>query len=309
MPEKKRRIRNNVMTGKVQGVHLRIFWRANVVSIAILALFFFSGCLSVPSSSERLTTADTVASKAGFTKELVKTDTYILTSFSRISQKGAPVTVYIEGDGYAWVTSSRPSGDPTPRDPLTLKLAVQDPAANVVYLARPCQFTPAEKNPVCEEFYWTAGRFSEEVIKSMDQAVSYFVQRTQASGVDLIGYSGGAAVAILVAARRQDIKSFRTVAGNLDPELVNRTHGVSFLEGSLDPLEAAPKTASTPQLHFIGGDDEVIPFGVLESFSSKLGGSSCFHFKTIPEATHNKGWVESWNELVRLPVSCSEGKP
>ena len=53
------------------------------------------------------------------------------------------VHVYIEGDGYAWATTTDPSDDPTPINPLALRLAAVDDAPNVLYLARPCQFRPA----------------------------------------------------------------------------------------------------------------------------------------------------------------------
>ncbi len=264
------------------------------------------GCLTVPSASERLSTAFRIASGAGFEKEIVRTDTFLLTAYKRLTEPGKPLHIYIEGDGYAWVTRNRVSGDPTPREPMMLSLAAEDPAPNVVYLARPCQYTPSAQNPKCNEFYWTDGRFSEEVVRSMDQAVSYFVEKAKAPGVDLIGYSGGAAVAVLVAARRTDISSLRTIAGNLDPGLVNRYHEVSPLEGSLDPMEVAPQIASLPQLHFVGGDDETVPFEVVGSFLKQMGDERCFRIKTVPDASHKNGWVESWPQLLREPVVCNE---
>lgn len=267
--------------------------------------FLFSSC-ATNLTSQRRVNADGIASQAGFKKILVKTNPFILTTYERVQTPGGRIHIYIEGDGYAWVTATRPSGDPTPRDPVGLKLAAQDPFANVVYLARPCQFTPESENPACEPFYWTSGRFSEEVISSMDQAISDIVKKTQATGVDLIGYSGGAAVAILVAARRHDVQSLRTVAGNLDPEAVNRYHGASPLEGSLDPTKVASKIASLPQIHFIGGDDEVIPFSAVASFLNKMGSDRCFTTKTLPDATHTVGWVEHWDQLLSIPVACRE---
>ena len=51
------------------------------------------------------------------------------------------VNIYIEGDGRAWLNKNRPSLDPTPKNSLALKLAEIDPAPNVIYLARPCQYS------------------------------------------------------------------------------------------------------------------------------------------------------------------------
>lgn len=98
--------------------------------------------------------------------------------------------VYIEGDGYAWVTRNRISGDPTPRQPLALELASLDPAPNVVYIARPCQYTSLDTSYACDEAYWTGLRFAEEVINSMNGAVEWIVQENKIPSVDMIGYSG-----------------------------------------------------------------------------------------------------------------------
>ena len=272
--------------------------------ILMVVCFLAGGC--VTASPERASRASKIASEAGFEKEMLRTPPFVLTAYARLTEPGKPVHIYIEGDGYAWVTRNRVSGDPTPREPMVFLLAAKDPAPNVVYLARPCQYTPPAQEPQCREFYWTDGRFSEEVVRSMDQAVSHFIQKAQAPGADLIGYSGGAAVAILITARRADILSLRTIAGNLDPGLVNRYHRVSPLEGSLDPLEVAGNIASVPQLHFVGGDDETIPFEVVGSFLKQMGDERCFRIKTVPDASHKNGWVEPWPRLLAMPPACSE---
>lgn len=275
---------------------------------ALIALCCLVNVSCTTLSYERSSQADAIASEAGLTRIIVRTDPFALTAYYHLSALGKPINIYIEGDGYAWVTPSRPSGDPTPQNPVGLRLATQDRGANVVYLARPCQFTPEDENPACETFYWTDGRFSDEVVNSMDQAISYFAKKAGTSDIHLIGYSGGAAVAILITARRNDIRSLRTVAGNLDPETVNRHHGASALEGSLDPAVVASKTASIPQLHFVGGRDKVIPLETAEVFSQKMGESKCFQTKTIPSATHTDGWVENWSRMLGLPILCEEAR-
>jgi len=295
--------------------------------LSVALSFSFTGCLTVPSSGERLSTADTLAQEAGLHRVRVRTvprqdpmswhdvgenpkfssASFLLTAYSKILEPGKDLHVYIEGDGYAWVTRNRVSGDPTPRRPVALELAVQDPAPNVVYLARPCQYTPMEMNAACEdEAYWTDKRFSEEVIGSMNQAVDKFVKDTQSSGVHLIGYSGGGAVAVLVAARRQDVKSLRTVAGNLDPNGLNEYHEVSPLDDtSLDPMEAAGKLSSIPQYHFIGMDDPIVPAFIAEHFAEKSQNLHCVHIMKVKNTDHVNGWTEAWPRLLALPLDCS----
>ncbi|OGX14612.1 MAG: hypothetical protein A2351_05215 [Omnitrophica bacterium RIFOXYB12_FULL_50_7] len=275
----------------------------------LLAAFSFSlaGCLTVPSSGERLSTADTIAQEAGFHRVKVRTAPFLLTTYSKSLEPGKELHVYIEGDGYAWVTRNRVSGDPTPRRPVALELATEDPSPNVVYLARPCQYTSVEMNPACEEeAYWTDKRFSEEVIGSMNQAVDKFVKDAQSSGVHLMGYSGGGAVAALIAARRQDVKSLRTVAGNLDPNGLNEYHEVSPLDdASLDPMEVAGKLSNIPQYHFTGSDDSVVPAILAKNYAERAGPSACVHVERVSGADHVNGWVEAWPRLLALPLDCS----
>ena len=251
-------------------------------------------------------TADRLARAAGFEKKEVKTTSFLLTSFYRIEAPGAPVTVYIEGDGLAWLSKTRLSTDPTPRHPVALELARKDSETpNVVYLARPCQYTLHSQDPLCADAsYWSNKRFSETVISSMNEAVDYFKSQSNAKELHFIGYSGGAAVAALIAARREDVKSLRTVAGNLDPEAVNRTHKVSPLSGSLNPMDAAQKLKGLPQRHFIGSADETIPEFIARGFAAKTGGRACANVTSVDGASHQNGWTGRWPELLAIPVEC-----
>ena len=276
----------------------------------VLFLFFplvFSGCLTVPSAFERSGTAEEIAANAGFHRSRVRTTPFLLTAYSRIKDPGQPLHIYIEGDGYAWVTRNRVSGDPTPRRPVALELAAEDSAPNVVYLARPCQYTPMEMNTACKEVYWTGMRFSEAVIRSMDQAIDHFVKGVKNSGVELIGYSGGGAVAMLIAARRKDVKSLRTVAGNLDPNRLNEYHHVSPMsEESLDPMSVVQKLRSIPQYHFTGSEDPVVPSSIAESFIAKSGHGNCIQTMSVEGADHVHGWTNAWSRLLKIPLICSE---
>jgi predicted esterase len=315
------------MIGTTSWVKFECHPTSSALWIVTLAVpFFLSGCLTVPSASERLSSANTIAQEAGFHRVNVRTAprqdpmswhdvgenpkfssaSFLLTAYSKILEPGKELHVYIEGDGYAWVTRNRVSGDPTPRCPVALELAAQDPAPNVVYLARPCQYTPMEMNAACEEAYWTDKRFSEEVVSSMNQAIDKFVKDTQSLEVHSIGYSGGGAVAVLVAARRQDIKSLRTVAGNLDPNGLNEYHEVSPLDNaSLDPMEAAGKLGSIPQYHFIGTDDSVVPGFIAEHFVERSKNPGCARIVKVNNAGHANGWTETWPRLLALPLDCS----
>ena len=106
----------------------------------LLIAFGLSGCAMTPDPTQRRQSADDLAGAGGLSKTKVAATGFVLVAYQRFNVPGAPLTVYIEGDGYAWKTRRSLSNDPTPTDPIALRLALQDPAANLVYLARPCQY-------------------------------------------------------------------------------------------------------------------------------------------------------------------------
>ncbi len=257
-----------------------------------------SGCATLESAQ---TNAQDFADRSGFVKERISTSFFKLTTYRRLEGREQPLTVYIEGDGIAF-RSYGPSMDPTPVHLLVLELAKRDPSINVAYLARPCQFDNSASEAPCAEEFWTDKRFSKEVIVSMDQALDILKTTSAATEIDLIGYSGGGAVAILLAARRQDIRSIRTLAGNLDPTAVNRAYRLGPLKGSLDPMDVASKISSIPQRHFIGMDDKVMPASVADGFVERVGNGDCAKVIRFQGVTHHAGWEEHGKDIYSVPV-------
>ncbi len=249
--------------------------------------------------------ADTVAAAGGFERRDVKAGDFTLRCYVKIRRPGAPLTVYIEGDGFAWAGKNRRSADPSPLHPLVLRLAALDPADNVVYVARPGQYVRGAEGRV-DPAYWTGRRFSEEVVRSLNAAIDGLKTEARSNRLDLIGYSGGGALAVLAADRRPDVRTLRTVAGNLDPAEVNRHHGVTALEAGPDPMEAAARVSAIPQRHFTGGSDAVIPPGIAERYkvAAGAGDAPCVQITRVDEASHGAGWIERWPELLELPVDC-----
>ncbi|WP_043202950.1 alpha/beta hydrolase [Paraburkholderia acidipaludis] len=248
--------------------------------------------------------ADAIAQAAHLQRERIDAGDFVLTAYAKIGKPGEPLHVYIEGDGQAWISRTQPSLDPTPREATGLKLAAADPAPNVVYLARPCQYTPMAMNPRCGIPYWTGKRFAPEVVASMDDALSQFAARAPGQRIDLIGYSGGAAVAVLIAARRTDVASIRTVAGNLDDEFVNRLHHVSAMPQSDNPIDFAGQVASIAQIHFSGADDDVVPPAVAQRFV-EAAGPRCAQVRTVPGMTHDGDWSRVWPALLKAAPVCT----
>ncbi|CDK97478.1 conserved protein of unknown function [Magnetospirillum gryphiswaldense MSR-1 v2] len=273
--------------------------RAIRITLAGVSLCLTGGCATI----DRDAHADLLAKPARMSRMQMNTDPFVLTSFVRISDHSQPVTIYIEGDGLAWLSRTEVSRDPTPKNALGLALAAVDPAANVVYLARPCQFTEQARSSVCNLTYWTAKRFSPEVIAAMNQAVDQVAAQVPGQKLNLVGYSGGGAVAVLVAARRQDVASIRTVAGNLDHAEVNRLAKVSQLSGSLNAIDVAGQVAKIPQIHYSGTDDPIVPPAIAQRFT-QASASACVRWMTMPGADHENGWTGLWREALDVVPNC-----
>lgn len=268
---------------------------------AIWMAFLLTACAVDPA-----TRADATAQSAGLQRERMQAGDFLVTAYARISRTDQALTVYIEGDGFAWRSRVQPSDDPTPHRALGLSLAVADTSANVVYLAQPCQFTPMSANPRCAVAYWTGKRYAEEVVASMNIAVSQYLQRLPGQRVNLVGYSGGGALAVLIAARRQDVASLRTVAGNLDHAAVNHVHGVSQMPDSLNAIDAVQRVAAIPQLHISSADDKIVPTSVIRRFVAAAG--ACAQLRIVDGLAHEDNWAARWPELRTMTLPCSEEK-
>lgn len=276
--------------------------RNQIVHLALLiaSSVLLTACVSgLPAVDDRQSTADSVAVEAGLSSSVLPLSPFPIQSYAR--GQGDSVTIYIEGDGFAWVSRTRPSTNPTPINPLALRLAARDPAPAVAYLARPCQYV---SSPACERRYWGNARFSQAMITAMNEAVSAAKSNAGASQVHLVGFSGGGAVVALLAARRSDVASLRTVAGYLDHVALNEAIGVSQLSGSLDPMQIANSLQHLPQLHMSGADDTVIPPWVAENFVEAQGDGACAATLTLQNVQHNSGWVEAWPSLLDRSLSC-----
>ncbi len=274
-----------------------------IAGLSLGAILLMSGC----SSLDRDEHAEALAEPAGLHRETLQTRDFVLTAFARIAHADAPVRIYIEGDGLAWLSRSEPSLDPTPVAATGLALAAVDPSPNVVYLARPCQFTPMAQNPRCGVPYWTGKRFSPEVIDAMNEAVDRIAAQVPGQRIELIGYSGGGAIAVLIAARRRDVASLRTVAGNLDVEYVNQLHRVSPMPASRNPMDVAAQVVAMPQVHFSSAQDTVVPPSVATRFAAAVGGR-CVSTRVVSGVAHDGEWAQQWPALLAVAPVCRENR-
>ena len=201
--------------------------------------------------------------------------------------------IYLDGDGTPWLTPGIVAADPTPRKTLVLNLMAQDGAPSL-YLGRPCYHGFSQ--PPCSPLLWTARRYSPEVVASMAAALRNVLDRSAYSGIVLIGYSGGGALAMLLAERDDRTRMIVTVAGNLDHEQWTGMHNYSPLTGSLNPARRAPLSDKIAQLHLIGSQDNNIDPAVVESVVKKQSYATLL--KIIENYNHNCCWETTWQQTL-----------
>lgn len=223
----------------------------------------------------------TIQAPPEFEYKELKTNTFTLAAWQKSSFSENAYKIYIEGDGHAFNSHGMPTNDPTPKGEMMRELAYGDNSPNVIYLARPCQYV---KSPLCSTKYWTTARFSSEVVDAEYHAIKQIVGSRP---IILIGFSGGAQIAELLAATTDlNIKKIITIAGNIDHAAWTAYQKLPPLNNSLNAADYKDKLAVLPQKHYVGTKDKVIPPALTRSLVN--------HAKIIEVqgADHNDGWKD-----------------
>ncbi len=277
------------------------------IKTAIAATLVLGGCIATSLPTLRTETAQRIAAPAWMIKRDIAAAPYMLRAYERIHERGTTANLYIEGDGIG-KNSVTGIGDFTPVNPVALHLASKDNAKNLVYLARPCQYNGRIEYPHrCENSEWQEERFSQDVLESYNTALNEIAQRYGITGFNLIGYSGGAAIATMIAASRPDILSVRTVAGIMDNDAYAQASNQFPISKSKTAAQYASDLVKIPQYHFIGGQDKTVTPAVLSGYLRATPPTNCIQTLLVQEAEHEAGWVDKWPELLKLPVTCSYG--
>ena len=233
-------------------------------NLAVLMLAFIaSACATIPQSDQ-------------FEAKQIETEHFSLAVWEKNSiQKGQTLRIYFEGDG-----------DPNPLHTVAFDLASADPTANVIYVARPCQWV---KDKICEQKpqIYKAARFHPEIMREMEELTTYLIRKHQASAVEFIGYDGGAVIALNMAGKIP-AKRVITVAGITDINAFNSYHDLpEFAEDEADnPADNLLVLAQTPQIHYVGKEDKVTPPRLVERFVSRLKNPKSAVVKVVPDTGH-----------------------
>jgi hypothetical protein len=275
----------------------RWFYLATLFLFIVIAA---SGCGTLPFFKTPYEHAHSLATKAGFKPVTLKSDRFALKAFIKHTTNADDgITIYLEGDGRPWASAFRPPRDPSPLDPLSLRLATAAPTAPVAYIARPCQFLDTNALDSCPSRYWTHARFAPEVVNATSHAVDQLKARTNSKWVHLVGFSGGGVLAALVAAQRTDVAFLITIAAPLDLEVWTKHHGVSPMHGSLLPTDNIETLRKIPQIHFVGANDDISPSLVQQSYLAKLRQPPNARIISIEGYDHQCCWAENWLKILK----------
>lgn len=189
-----------------------------------------------------------------------------------------PIRFYIEGNG-----------NPTPAKPVALKLAAKDGAKNIVVLSRPCQYS---QDKICakKEIYGKH-QYSPEIMKEMEELVGFYIQKYNAPYIEFVAYDGGAPVAFSLAATMGGVRKIVTIAGVLDVDAYVNKNNLPDFEDAQSPIKLANQVSQIPQIHFVGGKDEITTRGMAERFVSKLKNPRSAQVRLAPNMGHT-GWED-----------------
>ena len=209
-----------------------------------------------------------------FTAKEIETSHFSIAVWEKNSiQPGKTLRIYFEGDG-----------DPNPYAQVAREYAEFDKTSNVIYVARPCQWV---HNKICEkkpEIYGNQ-RFNPEIMKEMVELTEYLMMKYNAPEVELIGYDGGAVVALNVATK-VPTKRVITIAGITDIAMYLDYNDLPSMEEMDNPAEELLILSQIPQIHYVGGQDNVTPKRLAERFVGRMVDPKSAVVKFVPSATH-----------------------
>ena len=236
----------------------------------LITAFALSGCISIAPSSDK------------FDEKQIETSHFSIAVWeSKEIQKGEPLRIYFEGDG-----------NPNPSNPVAFDLANADNTKNVIYIARPCQWS---NDAICKKLpeIYQKSRFHPEIMQEMDELAKYLMRKHQAPTVELIGYDGGAVIALNLATKLPTDRII-TVAGITDINAYNLLNGYPVMneDDMENPINSLSMLSDIPQIHYVGKEDNITPRRLAERFVARMQNPKSAVVKLVPDTNH-----ENWRGI------------
>jgi hypothetical protein len=258
------------------------------VMLVALGSLGFCGCANVTNLAVRYARSENLGSS------VISGTRYRHQIFVSRSPATDVLYVFVEGDGTPWTNQGREiAADPTPHQPLALKLAANT-RRSILYIGRPCYFSTVS-DAACSSNLWTSERYSAEIVQSMSSAVNQYAAKAGYGHLVLIGYSGGGTMAVLMAPHVPATRAVITIAANLDVEAWAHWHHYLPLTGSENPALQAPLDTSIQQFHLIGGRDSNVPETLNHRYFERRDAGMLWHY---PAFDHVCCWVDAWPAIL-----------
>ncbi len=233
------------------------------------------------------------ASKApdidGFERKNYHADYLTLTGQEKNIKPGEKVRVYIDGNAS---TRGLFNKETVLENPVAAQLAQKDKTKSILYLDRPCYFS---NDNMCKPAIWKEGKYLPEVIDEVVAALYNFADKHKIPEYELVGYDGGAAVALLVATRlnskKVKVSKVITIAGILDTEQYARSNDESLHEACLNPAREGYSLSKIPQLHIVGALDKKTPAFYVQQFKNIMRNPVSFKVESYASANHDN-WAK-----------------
>jgi hypothetical protein len=239
--------------------------------------------------------ADALARSLDFEKQIEMGDGFRHIVYrNTAATQGGMLHVYIDGDGTPYWQPDIIAVDPTPHDPLMLRLMALD-SAHSIYLGRPCYFA-LYRDHACNPLFWTMRRFAPEVLDSMEAVLRGELARAGATRAELFGHSGGGTLAVLLAQRVNAVTRVVTIGANLDLTAWCDLHHFTPLLGSVNPVDQHPSRADLETLHLVGENDTNTPPFLVQAAARDRGGEPV---RVVTHFDHECCWESTWREILR----------
>lgn len=262
-----------------------VFFR---IILAIQCVVLVSACQSPHVLFDRKATA------LNLTAGVIETSLFSHRVYRNNRKPHGKIHIYIAGDGLPWTAGIIPSRDPTPRMPLVLSLIKQDRSAALI-LGRPC-YHGLYNNPLCDASLWTNRRYSSVIVDSMEQAIEALSRQYQSAEIVLVGYSGGGALAVLLAERIPYTTAVITIGANLNTDAWTQYHRLLPLSGSINPVDRPNLPETLIQKHYVGQLDEVMPASLIETYTRSHLSSELL---VVDNFKHRCCWENIWTQIIK----------
>ncbi len=263
----------------------------NRLLVCSLVTLIITSCTSVSKQF------DITASELKMTRQIVMGSRFQHVLYTKAGSITKTLHIYLGGDGTPWV-AGRPSNDPTPSNPLMLRLMALDKSP-AIYLGRPC-YHGATTLGNCSSRFWLEQRYSEEIVVSLATVVKELLEQGRYEKISWFGHSGGGALAVLLAAKfPQTTASIVTISANLDLDAWAVYNGHDYLSGSLNPAALPPFPPSISQRHYAGDKDIIVPATLMSNAATQLGSELII----IKNYDHICCWELIWSSILENQVN------